>query len=253
MKIITFIIISIFTSLGWHFTLIKHTNDLKEKAATYCKKNNLPKALAAYYSLSHEYHLKDENIDLNMANCYFELGNIEAGKKIYTQLSKSENKMIKAQAYTQLGVCNALMGKKMMALSCFKLALIADPSHDIARYNYELLTKKNPDKANTNKVKASVSQKSDSDTEAEIDSKNNNEEKEANQKPIEQEALANNNFDTNGDHTADKWNTKSNKINEASLAKAMLLLEYMKQQEINYLQQKKINRQKKKSQNSMDW
>lgn len=252
MKILLLFFTSIFTTLGWHFTLIKKTNKLKENAATYYQQKKLPKALEAYYSLTYYYHLKDENIALNMANCYFELGNIEASKKIYAQLIKSENKPIKAQANTQLGVCNALIGKKVQALNYFKLALVADPNHETARYNYELLTKKNPEKANSTKVKARVSKKADSDTEAEIESKNNSEDEQTQQEQAEKESLANN-YDREGDNVVNKWNSKSNKINDASLAKAMLLLEYMRQQEINYLQQKSFQRTKKKSKNTMDW
>lgn len=256
MKGLLLLFLGIFTSVGWHFNYIKKTNEKKVLANQYYHQHNLPKALESYYALVYHYHLKEESVLLNMANCYYELGNMEASKKIYQTLSKSPTTKINAQANTQLGVIQALSGKKQNALRFFKIALIADPSHDIARYNFELISKKIPRKAHNNKVRARVRKNQESDTEAEMDSDNADEGEDT--PDIGNEAESKNNAsnagrDENSENSANKLATKSSHVADPNLAKSLLLLENMRQQELNYLQQKSFQKHKKKTNNKNDW
>lgn len=258
MKIILLVFIGIFTSLGWHFNYIKNTNERKVLANQFYSQHNLPRALESYYALVYHYQLKEESVLLNMANCYFELGNIEASRKIYQTLSKSQTIKINAQANTQLGIIQALSGKKQIALRYFKIALIADPSHDVARYNFELITKKNPRKAHNNKVRARIKKNQESDTEAEMESEDNSSEEGDETQDIKNQPESKNNAanaerDENSDNSANKLATKTNHATDANLAKALLLLENMRQQELNYLQQKSFQKHKKKTHNKNDW
>lgn len=253
------IFISIFTGISWHFNTVKNTNRLKELGTQFYNSQQYPNALQCYYDLVNKHHLKEEEILLNLAHCYYQVGALEICKKIYFPLSKSNINSIKSQANVQLAILEALNGRRSSALQYLKIALISEPDNKIGRYNYELLLKKNPDeKTSDPKRKTKVSNKNTEGKDAEKETENNDED------VVEKENDGNNpefspekngsNTNTEGQNKKEKWNTKSIVSKKQSMDKALLMLESIKQQEINYLLQKKYSRhQNKKSKSTMDW
>lgn len=251
--------ISIFTDIGWHINTVKNTNHLKELGAQYYAQQQYPKALQCYYELVNKHHAKDENIMLNLAHCYYQLGALEICKKIYLPLAKSTINIIKSQANTQLAMLEALNGRRSSALQYLKIALISQPENNIARYNYELLLKKNPNKKDKDpKRKTKVSNKNTHGKDAEKEEEGNSEDLEnetGNNQDNPNSSSENNgsNVDKDGQNNKEKWNSKSIITKKQNMDKALLMLESIRQQEVNYLLQKKYNQQNKKSKSTMDW
>ena len=260
---LSLIFLSILTGIGWHIHNVKNANLLKVKGAEFYNIKQYPQALQCYYDLSIKYHSKEEEVLINLANCYYQLGALESSKKGYLSLSKSDNKSIKSQANTQLGILEALAGRRKTGLQFFKIALMTDPANKIARYNFELLLKQKPDRKNKDpKRKTKVSNKSTGGQDAEMESEEDDETEEDIEDASETDGSnatqtshkMGSNESKKGEENREKWKSNSQNSKKHNLDKALLILESLKQQEVNYLQRKiYYTPSQKKSKPDMDW
>ncbi len=120
---------------------IAAVNRLKKEAEEAFRAKEYATAIDHYKVLLDSFDVKDENIRTNLAHAYLMSGDTAAAQQNYTQLINSEDKQIKSLAYQQMGVVNADQKKYKEALSFFKESLKADPTNEEARYNYELVKK----------------------------------------------------------------------------------------------------------------
>lgn len=136
------IVLSIISSFLFEFNKTSNSNKLKEKAAIAFQSQQYLMAIRHYHELVSVYKIKDEGVLLNLAHAYFKLPDHTTASYYYKQVLHSQNREIRCEVNLQLGVIAALQGKGNIALSYFKAALKADATNDEARFNYELISKK---------------------------------------------------------------------------------------------------------------
>lgn len=264
-----FLFIHLLFSLWKKFNFVAETNDLKYQAAQACKEKKYTEALNQYSKLLTEYQLKEEDLKLNIAHCYFKLGDINRSLLFYEKLTDADNPSIKSIANQQLGLLAFKNNQKKKGLIYFKQALIADANNELARYNYELLKKivdeeskistRNPSASTSGivnhahqTVKQTIQTDANSSNISSGSAQKGNQSEQGNWQDKEETSrkdLA------NAPHGAMNKEalTTQRRLREMNLSqeKARKLLEAMQREEVQYIQQKqkKINNLK----NQPDW
>ena len=256
---------------------IAQVNTLKEEARKAYHEGDFDKAKNTYALLVDSMGINEDELRLNLANSYFNLKDNENAGTQYQQLSDSENLAIKSAALQQLGVMANREGKFKEALELFKQSIKADPKNDDARFNYEMLKKKlkeqeNQEKEDQEKDDQQQNQKDKNEDQKDKDQQNQDKQDQEDKEKQDQEKddqqkqdkdqQNKENKDREGESdeeqdqkqdeippsTADKL--KDMKISED---KARMLLEAMKNQEIQYLQQNKRKATQRKDPSKPDW
>ena len=131
------LIVSPFTDLD----KIARVNKAKKEAEKAYMEGNYQKAHDAYKLLIDSMGVKEDEVLLDFAHTQYHLKDTTNAVKSYQQLAQSSNRTIASVAEQQLG--QAFFDKKQYepALEHYKNALKENPSHQDARYNYELLKK----------------------------------------------------------------------------------------------------------------
>lgn len=267
-------------------------NSLKSEAKDAYKKGDYKKAIEKYRYLVDSLSVNEDEVRLNLANAYFESNDTVNTFQSYQPLTQSANSKIRSVAHQQMGVMANRQGKFEEALASFKHALKADPTNDDARYNYEMVKKKleeqkkkeeeqkkqDPNKKDKNedqKKEENKDQKQDQNKdkkdqkdkqdqqnkdqkdkqdqqqkEQEKQDKESKEKKEKEQQQKEQEQKEKENQDKK-----DLPPSVSDKLKQMEMSeeKAKMILEAMKNQEIQYLQQNKRKATKPKDKGKPDW
>ncbi len=261
-------------------------NSLKSQAKEAYKNRDFKTAVAKYRSLIDSLGVNEDEVRLNLANAYFQLNDTTNTALSYQPLTQSDDRSIRSIAHQQLGVLSNRENKYEEALASFKQALKADPTNEDARYNYEMVKKKldeqkkkeeeqkkndpNKDEKNKDQKDQDKDQKQDQkekqdqqnkdkkdqeskDQKDQKDQQEKNEkekqEKEKKEKEKEQEDQKEN---KEKKETPPSVSDKLKQM-EMSEEKAQMILEAMKNQEIQYLQQNKRKATKPKDKGKPDW
>ena len=122
-------------------TRIARINELKKQAQEAFLIKDFVTAAEKYKFLIDSMNVKEDQVWLNLAHANYELKDSTQAKNGYLQLTSSTNHQIKSLAYQQLGVMETEKQNFEKSLSLFKASLKADPTNEESRYNYELLKK----------------------------------------------------------------------------------------------------------------
>lgn len=87
------------------------------------------------------HELTGPDVRFNLALSYQYNGQEEDAIKSYTELVSSSNRTLASFAANQIGVLEGRESNYKEALAYFKTSLIKDPTNEMARYNYELLSR----------------------------------------------------------------------------------------------------------------
>ncbi len=263
-------------------------NSLKSEAKEAYKKGDFNTAIAKYRYLVDSLNVNEDEVRLNLANAYFEANDTVHTFQSYQPLTQSSNSKIRSVAHQQMGVLANRQGKFEEALASFKQALKADPMNEDARYNYEMVKRKLEDqkkkeeeqkKQDPNKQDKNEDQKKEENKDQNKDNKDQKDkedqqnkdqkdkqdqqnkekekqdkeakekkEKEQQQKEQEQKEKENKDKKDLPPSVSDKL-----KQMEMSEEKAKMILEAMKNQEVQYLQQNKRKATKPKDKGKPDW
>ncbi|MEN7546918.1 tetratricopeptide repeat protein [Rapidithrix thailandica] len=98
-------------------------------------------AISNYTYLMDSLNVREPEVMLNLAHSYYHTKNMEKAAGMYENLGNIEDTKIRAIANHQRGYMAASEKKYDEALAFFKKALMADPSNDETRYNYEMVKK----------------------------------------------------------------------------------------------------------------
>ena len=265
---------------------IAKVNKAKKEAERAYLAEDYKLANEKYIYLRDSLGVVDEKIALNLANTQFLLNDSTSALKSYSELSDSPDANIRSLANQQLGAMQFKSKKYEEALKNYKAALKADPSNADARYNYELLKKlikeqeeqqkqnkdqenkdqqkkdeENKDKQDQQKQdqkqeqdKNKEEQEQDKEKQQEQDKQDQEEEQKDQQEQEEQKK------EDQQKEEEKKEQNKPNPIDEEKLKemqiseeKARLILEAMKNNEIQYIQQNKRKAKKKKDPTKPDW
>lgn len=258
---------------------IAKVNRLKKVAEEAFVEGDYESAIQRYHILLDSMGLEDEQIKLNLAHSYFQLNDTSRARSLYSEVSMSGNNEIKSIAYQQLGVMAKSPESLKESLQYLKASLKADPSNDEARYDYEVVKKlldqqekqnQNKDQQNQDKNEEQnkedqekqeqnqEQQNKDQQNQEQKDQKNQEQqnqeqqEKEGDKKEQEQQKEQQGEEEKNKDQQ--QMGTKE-KLEEMNISeeKARMILEAMKNAEIQYLQQQKRKPTKKPDSGKPDW
>lgn len=261
-------------------------NSLKSDAKKAYQAGDYKTAATKYQYLMDSLQVREDEVVMNLANAYFHQNDSASATDRYKSLVQSASSTMRSLANLQLGVLSNRLGKYEEALDYFKQSLRADPTNDEARYNYEMVKKKleeqkkqeeqNKDKKKDDKEKKDDQNKDSKDKENK-DQKQDQEKKDQDKKDQEkkdqqdqekkdkeeQEKKDKEKSDQQKEQEQNEENKEkkdippsvSDKLKEMEMSeeKAKMILEAMKNQEIQYLQQNKRKATKPKDKTKPDW
>ena len=267
-------------------TQISKINGLKADAKKAYLKNDFKTAIKKYRYLIDSLHVREDEVLLNLASAYYNLKDTTNALSQYQSITQSSKNQLRSKAQQQLGVIADQQGKQEEALTHFKEAIKSDLSNTEARYNYELLKKKIEEKKKQDQKKQDQ-QKKDQDKQKDQDNKDqekkekepkddqqkkDKEEKEKEKKEKEQKEKKEKEEQQKKDKEKKEKEEQQKKEEKdpekkempqsvkdkleqmkISPEKAEMLLEAMKNQERQYLQQNKRKATKQKEKGKPDW
>src|SRR5258706_7964269 len=272
---------------------ISKINSLKSEAKKAYLAGEMKTAIEKYKFLVDSLHVDEEEVAMNLANAFFNVNDTASALNRYQPLSVSGNSKIKSWANQQMGVVANRQGKFEEALNYFKQAMKAEPNNEQARYNYEMVKKKleekkkqeqqnkdknNQDKKDDQKKDQNKDQKDqqnkdqkdkkdqkykkdkenkDKQDQQKKDQKDKQDQKDKEQKDKEQKQKEQQRKEQQQkDEKKDKQDPSlSEKLKDMKISeeKAKMILEAMKNQEVQYLQQNKRKATKPRDKGKPDW
>ena len=193
---------------------ISKINEIKKEAKRNFSEKKYDQAIDKYKYLIDSMNLNDDNVMLNLSHSYLLNGDTLNAIDGYNSLTESKKGNIKSIAYQQLGVISDKYQKLKESSALFKNSIKSNPENIESKYNYELVMKKIKEQQNQ-----------------ENKEQQNQENKEQQNQTIEE---------------------KLKEIN-ISKEKAEMILEALKNNEIQYLQQLKRKTSKKVDKSKPDW
>jgi Ca-activated chloride channel homolog len=278
MKTIFYLCILVFAMNDFDIGKIAKINKLKDEAESAYSNKVFNVAINRYKQLE-ELGVREEPMLLNLAHSYFNTKDTINAISYYTKLLLSNDVYIKSVANQQIGVIKANNKNYKDALKFFKEALRASPDNKEARYNYELVKKlleqqqkqqqqsqdKNKDQQKQEqqekeKQKQEQQQKQEQKQNEQGDKKENADKKEQegkdDKKEDKKEGQKDDQSDKKGKEKKKENNEKrSQRLQQMNLTEeqAKTILDAMKSNEVQYLQQNKKKPTKKPEKGKPDW
>jgi len=290
MKLLTILLLAIILSIDP--SKVSKINTLKAEAKKAYLAGDMKTAIEKYKMLVDSLHVNEEEVDMNLANAYFNANDTASALPRYQPLSISGNAKIKSLANQQMGVVANRQGKFEEALNYFKQALKAEPDNEQARYNYEMVKKKLEEKKKQDQQKKDKNDKKDDqkkddkkddkkdkqdqkdkkdqqnkdqkdkqdkDKKDQKDQKKDQKDQDQKDKEKEKKDKEQQQKDKKDDKKKDNKEkpdpSLSDKLKDMKISedKAKMILEAMKNQEVQYLQQNKRKATKPKDKGKPDW
>lgn len=281
MRILAAVLLTLFTLTDP--TLISKINGLKADAKKAYLKNDFKTAIKKYRYLVDSLHVREDEVLLNLASAYYNLKDTTNALSQYQSLTASSKNQLRSKAQQQLGLIADQQGKQEEALSYFKESIKSDITNEEARYNYELLKKKieekkkqdqkkkdeqnkdkDQDKKDQDKKEEEKKDEEKKDQEQKEKEKKEQEQKEKDKQQQDQEKKDQEQKDKEQKEKEeqDKKDQEKKmppdvkqKLEEMKISpeKAEMLLEAMRNQEKQYLQQNKRKATKPKEKGKPDW
>ena len=268
---------------------INKINSAKTEAKKAFQAGDYKTAVAKYHYLIDSLGVKEDEVMLNLAHAYYLQKDTANALSQYQPLAQSAKKEISSKANLQLGLMANQKGKSEEALSNFKKAVKEDPTNEDARYNYEMLKKKldeqkkkeqqqdqqqnkdqekkdqqnkeqqNKEQQNKEDQQKKEQQKKDEQNKENKEQQNKEqqqkeqEQKEKEQK--EQQEKQQKEKEQKDQQKKEQPNLDKEKLEQMKISedKARMILEAMKNQEKQYLQQNKRKATKSKDRGKPDW
>ena len=262
------------------FNNIATINRLKQEAEAALQQKEYAKAAQYYSRLVDSLQVTDEAVRLNLAHSLLLAGDTATAQKNYGLLASSENGSIKSVAYQQVGVVASAQKKYEEALATFKESLKADPTNEESRYNYELVKKlleqqqeqqqnQEDQQQNEDKNQQSQDQKNDQQQEGDKQEQQDQEgekseqegeedqqsDKSESQDPSEREAQEGEQNEGEKEQEEPSVSPTAEKLKEMNISeeKARMILEAMRNNEMQYIQQNRRKPQKPRDRTKPDW
>ena len=255
---------NIFFAIWSFLNRFSEINNYIDSAKQNFQKGEYELAIKDYTILINQYKIKDEDILLNLAHSYYNIQDTSNSKKIYHNLLNSEDSITRSIAHQQLGNVFWMTGKKNKAVYHYTESLKANTSNETARINFELIQKliKSEEQYHTSVRYKKEKQASDQGNKGNASNKtqagsgnsinrsgskgDNNTQRSASDEGGNYQGSQS---DTENDKNELRNQKNGNKENEdlitnklkaanLSLQRARAILDAMKQNEIQYLQQK---------------
>lgn len=233
-------------------------------------------AAQQYQYLVDSLGVQEDEVLMNLAHARFQLNDSIPARQGYQQLTSSANSAIRSTAMQQLGVMSTRSGRLEEALEFFRSALKSNPSNEEARFNYELVKRKleeqqkqqqqqknNNNKKDKNQNQKNDQQKKDQQNQQQEQQKKNDQKKNQQQqsdKKEDQNKQDQQKKDSQQQKDQDQKKQQQDKLDPEKMKnmkisedKARMILEAMKSNEVQYLQQNKRRATKPKDKSKPDW
>jgi tetratricopeptide (TPR) repeat protein len=258
---------------------IRKINSAKAEAKKAYLAGDFKTAIEKYRYLTDSVGVDEEEVRMNLANAYFQANDTTQAYDSYLPITQSKNPTLKSVAHQQMGVLNNRQGKFEEALNDFKQALKANPANEDARFNYEMVKKKLEEKKKQEQQQQDQKDKQQQDqNKDQKDQKDQNkDQQQKDQEKKDQDKKDQEKKDQEKKDQQDKDKQQNSKEDEKkdqeqkekdqvppsvqeklkdmnmSEEKAKMILEAMKAQEVQYLQQNKRKATKPKDKGKPDW
>ena len=272
--LVIFLVINPLTDLD----KIAKINKAKKEAERAYLAKDYSLANAKYLYLRDSLGVTDDKLLLNLASTQFIMEDSASALNSYSELKDSPDKVISSIAHQQLGAMQFKSKKYEDALNHYKAALKENPGNADARYNYELLKKlikeqeeqqeqnkdqENKDEENKDQQdqqKQDQQQEQNKDDQEKQDQEEEKQQQDQQKKDEEQEKKDQEEQNPDEQKNEEEQESKPNPLDEEKLKemkiseeKAKLILEAMKNNEVQYIQQNKRKAKKKKDPTKPDW
>jgi len=270
---------------------IAKINKLKKEAKQAYQSGDFGTAISKYHYLIDSMQVEDQRIRLNLANAYYQSSDTTNALNNYGSVIEGDLNTIKSTAFQQTGIIQHQQEKHKEALGSFKQAIKTDPTNEEARYNYELLKKflkeqeENQDQDNKdkqdqenkdqdkkdqqkqdeqdqdkkNQEENEDQEKQDKEGEEDKEKKDGEEkeqeEKEGEDKKQEEEEAKEGEEKDDQKKPEEMPNGADQKMKEMKISeeKAKMILEALKNQEVQYIQQNRKKAKERPKSNKPDW
>lgn len=257
---------------------VRKINAAKSAAEEAFKSGDYPAAIRHYQYLVDSLGVQEDEVILNLANALYLAKDTANAFNTYQMVTESPKSYIKSKAHQQLGIMANKQGRSEEALNFFKQAIKAEPTNDDARYNYEMLKKKleeekkkqqedkqqqnkdqeKKDPQNKDQQNKEQEQKEQQDQESKDEQQKEQDQKEKEQKEQqekEQQEKEQREQQQKESQEKEMPNLDREKLEHMKISeeKARMILEAMKNQEKQYLQQQKRKPTQSRDRNKPDW
>lgn len=244
-------------------TYISQINSAQKQAQAAFNQNQYKTAISKYQYLINELKVDNPQVFLNLAHACFQIKSYNEASAYYKQILQSRSTTSQSVALNQLGLIQYEEENLSEALELFKQAIKKDPQNYKARYNYELTLKKlNQPSNKPNQSPQNNSQRPNSSPRPSENTLNNPNANSPNNQEAQDKQKDPNGNDQTGQLDEENPPNAQNQLKPKKLEaiklnreRAEAILETMRNQEIQYIQQ--MQRRKKKrsssSKNERDW
>ena len=277
MKVLALVLLSFVVSVDP--ATVKKINDAKAAAEDAFKRGDYPAAVSHYKFLVDSLGVAEDEVILNLANASFLAKDTATAFNRYQSVTQSPKTDIRSKAFQQLGIMANQQGRAEEALNLFKQAIKAEPTNDDARYNYEMLKKKldeqkkkeeeqqqknkedqkqdpqNKDQQNKEQQEKDQQEQEEKNEEQQQKDQQQKEKEQKEQQDQEQQEQEEQQQQEKESEQKEMPNLDREKLEEMKISeeKARMILEAMKNQEKQYLQQQKRKPTQSRDRNQPDW
>jgi tetratricopeptide (TPR) repeat protein len=235
-QIILYILIWVLDNTSYQKVSARNKAEVEGESAFYQKNYQL--AARHYKKVSVNSFAPKPEVLLNTAHSLFEANDTLNARKIYAKLTKIDNPDIASVSNQQLGYLACQKGDSAKAIEFFKTAVMLKPDNEQARFDYELAKKlyRPKEKNQKNPPKKDEEPKGKKDKEQQGDKSKSEQTKKETQKNDSQQQML-----------------KTLKDYGLTPEKAKMILEAMKNNDTQYIQQRQNALHKKETSISQSW
>ncbi len=254
---------------------IAKINKMKKEAERAYLNGEYELALAKYSFLTDSMRVEDPEVLLNRAHCYYHLNDSSSAKSNYRAVAANGPSDLKSIAYQQLGVMAKSPQTLEKSLQFMKAAVKENPSNIDARYDYEVVRKlmeqqkeqeqqqnqenqenqqqddqDQQEQENEDQQQSEDQEGEENEEEQEQESQESEQEQEGEQQEQEQEGQ-----ESEEEQQQQQQESIREKLEEMNISeeKARMILEAMRNNEIQYLQQQRRKATERPDSGKPDW
>ncbi len=253
---------------------IARVNNLKKEAEKAFASGEFQSAINNYRYLIDSMDIDEDEIYLNLAHAYYQADDTANARTYYSQASMSDNRELKSIAYQQLGVMSKGPQTLQQSLQYLKASLKTDPLNDDARYDYELVKKLIKEQQQQNQDQQNQDQQNEENQDQENQQNQENQQDQQGEENQDQDQQEQEGQEQEGDEQKEgeqqeqqqqegeeqqqdqnqEMSTKE-KLEQMNISeeKARMILEAMRNGEIQYLQQQKRKATERPKSGKPDW
>ena len=244
-------------------------NRLKQEARRAFENRDYEGAIGRYRTLTDSLGQREDPLLLNLAHACFMVSDTANASYYYQQAAASDDTGIRSVANNQLGLLEQQRNRPDIALEHFKQAMRSNPGNEEARYNYELLKKlmdeqqqeaeDNQDQKDQQDQQQQQQQQKQEEDQKKQDQQDGEQDKSQQQQQEQKEKPSSDPEQQDTDEEGKKMErppeSRREILQELNMTeeRARMILEAMRNSEIQYIQQQRRQPTKRTESGKPDW